>query len=195
MLLRRLGMELRRGTLLVDMFHDFLNMDVTFVDVVEDFGWFGLFDWFYRHVLGFHSYYSLILLKPSAASASLPVSCGTEIVGKFCSKILPASYSDGKQFELSHRVNKDTICELELRMFDKFSLLGWRIIYSVIGIVNILVAAILFALYWKGYLNWIIYYFKTELFLLPEDICWSFLLQLKRPYQVRCNVLVFVLMP
>jgi hypothetical protein len=105
------------------------------------------------------------------------------IISNFTNHILQSSFVFDKEIVVSSLLSNCTsIVYISDLMKNEIKV----IFYSLFAFLSFLVGLIILIsiLYWKGYLNWIIYYKKNELYFLPNEVSWSLLLQLKYPYKV-----------
>jgi hypothetical protein len=103
------------------------------------------------------------------------------IISNFTNKILQSSLVFDKEIIISSLLSNCTsIVYISDLMKNEIKIIFYALFAFLVGLTILIISI----LYWKGYLNWIIYYKKSELYFLPNEVSWSLLLQLKYPYKV-----------
>jgi hypothetical protein len=182
-IVQSVNLELRRGSLINDIIFQLHNVNITIDSKAQQYHRFLLVDWIYSYIFNLKSYqfkfsYSNCLFNDRDITIHNNVN---NIISNFTNKILQSSLVFDKEIIISSLLSNCTsIVYISDLMKNEVKIIFYALLAFLVGLIILIISI----LYWKGYLNWIIYYKKSELYFLPNEVSWSLLLQLKYPYKV-----------
>jgi hypothetical protein len=164
--------------MLVEIIQKLYQIEIAIDENIEDIS-----NFFYQYILTLRSYkFDLkFSITKSNNDQKVIISNISNIIEKISYELLKNVLH--RELEI-REIIKDNDIIIQVVLSDKLTKYGWSIIVSVCGVLTSLIIVVISVLFYKGYLNSIIFFFTKELFSLPEEISWPFIHQLKYPYKV-----------